>query len=152
LYCIAELLRCRGINVPLVSVITAAAARKRDENRFVLGPVTLALGVICTAILFEHIPASLGIYALAFGDGLASLAGKIAGQVKIPFTRGKTALGSLTCFVAIFCTSFCVLGQALPSLIIACLGMLIELLPLKDLDNFVIPLSIAAVSQYVLHV
>ncbi|MBQ4026098.1 MAG: phosphatidate cytidylyltransferase, partial [Treponema sp.] len=41
LYSIAEFMRLKGKSIPLVSAVTAAAARKRDENRFVLGPVTL---------------------------------------------------------------------------------------------------------------
>ena len=34
LYIVAESLRYKGINVPVISAITKAAARKRDENRF----------------------------------------------------------------------------------------------------------------------
>lgn len=52
LYCVAETLRCKGYSVPVISSITMVAARKRDENRFVLGPATLAVGVLLTAALF----------------------------------------------------------------------------------------------------
>ena len=52
-YIIAEFLRYKGYSVPLISVITQTAARKRDENKFVLGPVTLTLGIILTALFFE---------------------------------------------------------------------------------------------------
>ena len=45
LYIIAEILRYKGKTVPIFSVITQAASRKRDENKFVLGPVTLSLGI-----------------------------------------------------------------------------------------------------------
>jgi hypothetical protein len=41
-YCIAEALRYKGIEIPLISAVTAGAARKGDENHYVLGPVTLA--------------------------------------------------------------------------------------------------------------
>ena len=133
----AEILRLNGKEVFLISAVTEAAARKRDENKFVLGPVTLVLGIILSAILWEKLPAAIGIYALAFGDGLASLAGKLFGRIQIPFTEGKTVAGSLTCFSAIFISCyfacfFMFQGQTditKVSLIIAGAGMLIEILP-----------------------
>lgn len=141
-YVVAETARHRGKEVPLVSTITATAARKRDENRFVLGPVTLVLGIVATALLWEEKPAAIGIFSLAFGDGLASLAGKFFGKVKIPFSGGKTAAGSLMCFFAIFISTFCVSRNVLMSLVLALEGALIEILPLKDFDNLLIPVII----------
>src|SRR5574344_1815434 len=71
-YSTAEILRMKGHPVPVISTITAAAARKRDENHFVLGPVTLVSGIIICALLWNERAAEIGILALAFGDGLAS--------------------------------------------------------------------------------
>ena len=106
LYTISEFARLHGKTVPIISTITTTAARKRDENKFVLGPVTLSCGIIICALLWKPQPASIGIYALAFGDGLASLSGKLFGKIKIPLTQGKTVAGSLTCFTAVFLSSF----------------------------------------------
>lgn len=142
LYCISESARIRGHEIPLISAVTAAAARQRDADRFVLGPVTLVLGIILAALLWKDDAASAGIFALAFGDGLASLSGKLLGQIKVPLTRGKTAAGSLTCFLAIFITSFLVSKNAGVALCLAGTGMFIELLPLKDFDNVIIPVTI----------
>lgn len=150
LYVIAEFLRYKGINVPIFSVITQTAARKRDENKFVLGPVTLTLGIIITALLFDYKSACVGIYALALGDGLASLIGKIFGKTVLSFTQGKTAEGSLACFVAIFISCFLVTKNAFSALIIALVGMFIELLPLKDFDNLLIPIILGFIMQYLL--
>lgn len=149
-YAVSELLRIRGREIPLISDITAAAARKRDENRFVLGPVTLVCGICLAAILWDERPAAIGIYALAFGDGLASLAGKTFGLVRIPLTQGKTAAGSLTCFAAIFCSAFAVSGDSFVSLVVACLGAFVEVLPLKDFDNLLIPVLLGGVAQRLL--
>ncbi len=159
LYSIAEILRLKGKEVFLVSAITEAAARKRDENKFVLGPVTLVCGIIITSLLWNPIASEIGIYALAFGDGLASLSGKLFGRVHIPFTSGKTVAGSLTCFFAIFVSCFLVCYfHALPnvditkvSLIIASVGMLIEVLPLKDFDNILIPVLLGGLAQLLLN-
>lgn len=151
LYTIAEFARLHGKTVPFVSAITAAAARKRDENKFVLGPVTLSIGIILCALFWEPLPASIGIYALAFGDGLASLAGKLYGKIHIPFTKGKTAAGSLTCFAAIFISAYLAGKDATAALIIAAAGMFIEVLPLKDFDNVIIPVVLGGLAQYLLH-
>ncbi|MFA6938235.1 MAG: phosphatidate cytidylyltransferase [Treponema sp.] len=150
LYSLSELARLHNKTVPLISAITAAAARKRDENKFVLGPVTLVLGILLCALIWKPIPASIGIYALAFGDGLASLAGKLFGKIHIPFTEGKTVAGSLTCFIAIFISSFSVSKSASTSLVIASCGMFIEVMPLKDFDNILIPILLGGIAQTIM--
>lgn len=152
LYCVAEFLRIKGKQVPVFSVITEIAARKRDQNGFVLGPVTLAIGILLTALFFDPIPSAIGIYALAFGDGLASLAGKMYGKRVIPHTAGKTIVGSLTCFVAIFISTFLITENIFVALWIALVGMIIELLPLKDFDNLIIPIVLATIAQYYFYI
>ena len=148
-YICMEFLRHSGLNVPFVSKITALAARKRDENKFVLGPVTLVCGILISSFLWQPYHAAVGIYALAFGDGLASLGGKLFGRVEIPFTRGKTVEGSLTCFLAIFCVTFLHSGKVYESFLIALVGMFIELLPLKDFDNLLIPILLGGFSTLI---
>ena len=145
-YIASETLRKYGVSVPVVSHITEVASRKRDENKFVLGPVTLVLGIIVTALLWKPEAARIGIYALAFGDGLASLGGKLFGRTVIPFTHGKTIAGSFTCFFAVLCSSFAVCKNGLVSLILALSAMAIELIPLGDFDNLVIPVAIGGLS------
>ena len=147
-YVIAEKLRYSGHELPLISDITAAAARKRDENKFVLGPVTLVAGILLSALFWNEISASVGIYALAFGDGLASLSGKTFGKIKIPYTQGKTAEGSLTCFAAIFTSTFLVANDCEVALIVAMVGALIEILPLKDFDNLIIPILLGGIVNF----
>lgn len=156
-YSVSEIIRLSGKEVFLVSAITEAAARKRDENKFVLGPVTLVCGIILSLLLWDPVSSAVGIYALAFGDGLASLAGKLFGRVKIPLAQGKTAAGSLTCFAAIFISCWCTLlyssipvdvNVSLVALRIAALGMFIEVLPLKDLDNVLIPLVLGGAAHF----
>ena len=138
----------RGVRVPLVSDITDMAARERDRGKFVLGPLTLVLGIFLCALLLEPRAAAAGIMALAFGDGLASLAGKFLGNLHIPYTGGKTCAGSLMCLTAIFVSSFCVLGSARTALATALCGMFLEALPLKDFDNLLIPITLGAIAQF----
>ncbi len=147
-YAFCEALSLRGISIPIVSDIIDMAARERDKGKFVLGPLTLVCGIVLTALLWEPKAAAVGLFALAFGDGLASLAGKIWGNLHIPFTGGKTCAGSLVCFTAIFISSFCVLRSAGVSLCIAVCGMLIEILPLKDYDNILIPVLLGGIAHF----
>ena len=141
-YTISEILRAKGIYLPLISKVTEIAARKRDENHFVLGPVTLSLGILCAALLLPLNCAKVGIFALAFGDGLASLVGKLIGKITIPGAHGKTAAGSLTCFFAVFVSTFCCCGNCLIALLVGVCAMVIEVLPLADFDNLIIPSAI----------
>ena len=139
LYYFCELARLEGHPVPLVSLITETASRQRDECKFVLGPVTLVLGIVFAALVLPLPCAKIGIFALAFGDGLASLAGKLFGRIKIPHTGGKTLEGSLTCFTAVFISTFLVSRNLIVSLLVALLAMVIEVFPLGDWDNMLIP-------------
>ena len=146
-YFVSEILRQKGISVPLISLITVTAARKRDEDKIVFGPVTLVLGVVLALLLWQEKFAVVGILALALGDGFASLAGKTFGRIQLPFTGGKTAAGSITCFFAIYSSSFIVLKNTEISLILAAAGTVIEALPLKDFDNVFIPVILGGMAQ-----
>lgn len=140
-YTFAELQRRAGYSFGLISTITFAAARDRDQGRFVLGPVTLAIGAMLALLLYPEPAATIGIYALAFGDGISSIVGKLFGRVRIPFTGGKTIAGSLSCFVAVFFVAFRITGKVLPSLLVAIGATAIEALPTKDLDNILLPVG-----------
>lgn len=144
-YTISEILRLNNHNVPVVAKITEIAARKRDENKFVLGPVTLVIGILLAALILPLEFATVGIFALAFGDGLASLVGKMIGKITIPGAHGKTVAGSFACFLAVYIAAFCYTGWCSASLILAISAMLIEVLPLADFDNVIIPISIGSI-------
>lgn len=140
-YSYAELQRRAGVSIAFISTVTSAAARERDRDRFVLGPVTLAIGAMLALLLYPEPAASIAIYALAFGDGLSSIVGKLVGRTRIPFTGGKTLAGSFTCFVAVFVIAFRMTGRPLPSLLVAFGATLLEALPTKDLDNIILPVG-----------
>ena len=152
LYYFCELLRLEGHPVPLISQITNAAARERDEGKIVLGPITLVFGILFVAVVLPLDYAKVGIYALSFGDGLASLVGKICGKHKIPKAGGKTFEGSLACFIAVFISTLCVTKRVGISLMVAFLAMLIEVLPLADFDNLMIPIAISSFYMFLVQV
>lgn len=144
-YSICEVLRMKGFVIPLVSKITEIAARQRDEEKFVLGPVTLVCGILLAALILPYEAARIGIFALAFGDGCASLIGKIFGKIKIPHMGGKTLEGCLACCFAVFISTVIVTKNPLMSLFLGLFTMIIEVLPLFDFDNLIIPVSVGSV-------
>lgn len=153
-YAAMEGLRQKGFTVPLVSKLTVAASRRRDKGRFVLGPVTLGAGAFLSFLVFPPVAASIAVYALAFGDGTASLAGKFFGRTRLPFLPGKSLEGSLACFVGIFVSAYLVTaheggGNGRLALIAAGTGLAAELLPFRDWDNIIIPLAVGLAVRFV---
>lgn len=145
-YATCESLRMGGFSIPVISKVTALAARRRDGDRFVLGPITLGIGALLSLLLYPNPAASIAIYALAFGDGLSSLVGKSFGSIRIPFTGGKSVEGSLTCLAAVFVAAVAVTGDAPRSLAVAVAATLIEAAPMKDFDNIVLPVFVGAIA------
>lgn len=140
----AEYLRFKGRRVPIISRLTELASRERDKHHFVLGPVTLGIGAMLALMLYPNPAAAIAVYALAFGDGLASLVGKAVGKIRLPFTGGKSLEGSLGCFLAVFLPSYIILGHAGQALLIAGFATLVEALPTRDFDNIVLPSFVGA--------
>ncbi|MDR2135173.1 MAG: phosphatidate cytidylyltransferase [Treponema sp.] len=145
-----ESLRVAGIRVPLVSGLTDMASRPRDRGRFVLGPVTLGLGALLALVMYPSPAASIAIYALAFGDGFASLVGRLLGRVRPAFLRGKSLEGSLACFAAVLASAYGVSRDYRVALVAAVTATVTEALPLKDYDNLVLPLVVGLVASIAL--
>jgi dolichol kinase len=141
-YAWMESLHLAGIRVPFVSFITGMASRERDRGRFVMGPVTLGLGALLALLLYPSPAASIAIYALAFGDGFASLVGKIFGRTRPPILCGKSLEGSLACFTAVFISAFQVSRNFRVALTAAFTATLVEALPLEDYDNLALPVIV----------
>lgn len=138
-----EYLRLTGVDKnSLLSKITVLASRERDMGHIVLGPITLGLGAFLSLILFPDPISSIAIYSLAFGDGLASLAGKLFGKNPLSLIPGKTLQGSLTCFFAVFISVFVISGgKVFSSILLALTATFLEVIPVKDIDNILIPLG-----------
>jgi dolichol kinase len=143
-----ESLRLAGFRVPLVSSLTDMASRSRDRGRFVLGPVTLGLGALLALILYPAPAAAIAIYALAFGDGFASLAGKLLGRIRPAFLRGKSLEGCAACFCAVLIAAHQVSHDYRIALAAALTAMLTEALPLEDYDNLALPLIVGLVAAF----
>jgi len=147
IYFLSEVLRSKNIRIPIISRITEIASRSRDEGKLVLGPITLSIGIFLTFTLFDYRTATLAIFAVSFGDGVASLFGKIIGGVKIPFTFGKTMSGSMGCFITL-CSVYLLCGlDVSQALVISAAGAIIEAFPTGDFDNLILPISTGLIIQ-----
>lgn len=149
LYSYSEFMRIRGVEISIISRITVAASRNRD-NGFVFGPVTLAIGALMALMLYPEPAAAIAIYALAFGDGFSSLFGKLFGRSHIPFTGGKTYAGSTACLISVFLTTLAVSGSVRVAVIIAVTTTVFEVFPSGDLDNMLIPVGTGLVAVLVM--
>jgi dolichol kinase len=141
-YACMECFRLSGTSIPFISSITAMAARTRDQGRFVLGPVTLGLGALLALLLYPSPAASIAIYALAFGDGFASLVGKLFGHTRPGFMMGKSVEGSAACFIAVLFAAYAVSGNFSLAFIVAVIATFVEALPLEDYDNIALPITV----------
>ena len=140
-YSFAEYQRKQGRSVPLITRITYAAARQTDREGVILGPITLGVGAMVSLLLYPAPASIIAIYSLAFGDSISSIAGKLFGRNRSPYLTGKTLEGSLACFILVFYITHRMVGALLPSLIVAGVATVLEAIPVKDLDNIILPMG-----------
>jgi len=148
-YSFMEHLRLSGVKVPVISTITGMASRSRDNGRFVMGPVTLGLGALLALLIYPSPAAAIAIYALAFGDGFASLIGKFFGKWRPSFLYGKSVEGSMACFAAVLVSAYAVSGSLHIAFIAAVTATVVEALPLEDYDNIALPVTVGLIVQLV---
>ena len=149
-YSVMEFFRLSGVKVPLVSVLTGLSSRPRDMGRFVMGPVTLGTGALFALLLFPAPVACIAIFALAFGDGFAGLAGKLFGKIRPAALFGKSVEGSLACFAATYFSVYLVSNNYAVSMTAAVTATAVEALPLEDYDNILLPLVVGLTVQLAL--
>ena len=149
-YSFAESSRLQGTPIPVVSALTLIASREKDRNGFVLGPVTLGIGALMSLLLYPLPAASIAIYALAFGDGFASLIGTMMRGPRIPLSRGKTIAGSLSCFLAVFIVTLSVTSRIWDSLIVAASAVVLEAIPAGNFDNVFLPFGVGLIATQIL--
>jgi dolichol kinase len=101
-------------------------------------------------LLYPSPAASIAIYALAFGDGFASLVGKFFGRLRPAFLCGKSVEGSLACFAAVFIAAYRVSPDYRTAFIAALAAAPVEALPLEDYDNIALPVTVGFVVHLVM--
>ena len=140
-YTWAESMRFLGFSPPIISSVTAAVLRRREQGRFALGPITLGLGALLALLFFPPAAAAAAIYAIAFGDSASSLVGGFLGRLRPAFMSGKSLEGSLACLAAAFLAGFLVFHNWKTALAVGVASLLVDILPLEDFDNLIMPLA-----------
>lgn len=147
-YAASEEIRTRGGSVAVISALTRLAARPRDRERYVLGPVTLALGAMLALLLYPSVAARIAIFALAFGDSASSLIGRLFGRIRIPGTGGKSLEGSLACAGAVGLVATVSGASPGAAFVLGITAAITEILPLDDFDNVAIPMTVGLVATF----
>ncbi|MBV6518629.1 MAG: hypothetical protein DCC43_07520 [Candidatus Brocadia sp.] len=140
IYFVSECLRVNGYSFPLFGGITRSSIRKLEERGFAFGPITLVLGACFSLLFFSNSLASTVIWIVAFADTAAAIVGMRLGNHRIPYNIKKSVEGSLAAWAVAFVCGWIYL-PLLPALITAFFSSIIESLPLRSLDNLLIPLG-----------
>jgi dolichol kinase/phosphoserine phosphatase len=138
-YLASEWSRLNGIRFPVLSSVTRLCVRASERRRFAFAPVTLALGVVFSLVLFPTLIASVSIAILACADSMATIAGKFYGKIRIPYNHKKSLEGSIAFFITAFICAV-IYVPLKTALIVSLVSCIIESLPV-EFDNISIPLG-----------
>lgn len=157
--CVVYILEQIRINYPElagnIKIINKYLFRAEEQLKESAG-VPYVMGVLLTLISFPKVVALVAIYTLAVADPLSAIIGIRFGKTKV--VEGKSVEGSLAFFGASFVITFLVffwwtsylqimLGTIiLLSFLVAFLGSLFEMIPLRIDDNLTIPLFTAGMT------
>jgi len=141
IYTTLESLRYLGFYPPFIASITTTVLRKREQGHFALAPVTLGLGALLSLILFSPTVSAISIYVLAFGDTAGTMAGKFIGRIRPKILLGKSIEGSIACFTASSLAAYMVIQNWQIAVIAGITAFFIDMLPLGDMDNILMPLA-----------
>ena len=138
-YALSEWARLNGIGFPALGYITRLCVRTCERRRFAFAPVTLALGILLSLMLFPALIASITIAILACADSMATIVGKFYGKIRIPYNHKKSLEGSAAFLIIAFICAAIYLPLK-TALIVSLVSCIIESLPVKH-DNISIPLG-----------
>jgi phosphoserine phosphatase len=138
-YTISECLRINGYSFPLLGRITKSSIRKAEERNFAFGPITLILGTVVSLYFFPPLVALTVIWIVAFADTAATLVGRSLGVHRLPYNKKKSLEGTLAALIIAFLCVYIYL-PAPTALLTAAFSSIIESLPLKSLDNLLMPI------------
>jgi phytol kinase len=154
-----------GLGIMKDDAAVKAMSRSGDRREILRGPLFYGIVfVVMTLVYWKTSP--IGMVALMLmcgGDGLADIMGRGLRSPKLPWSKGKSVAGSLGMLLggwllAAFILFIFVLAGVFPSpfsnylfpiSVIAVVGMLVESLPLKDVDNITVTLVAVLLGQLI---
>jgi phytol kinase len=146
-----------GLGVIKDEAAVQAMSRTGDRREILRGPLFYGLVFVTLTIIYWQ-DSPIGIIALMLmcgGDGLADVIGRKYGRRKLPWSPGKSWMGSLGMFLGGWSLALGILGayllsgvfagslvDYLPALtLISLAGTAVESLPMKDVDNLTVTFS-----------
>lgn len=143
-----------GLGIIKDEASVKSMSRTGDPKELLRGPLFYGIAFVVLTIAF-WLDSPVGIVALMLmcgGDGIADVVGRKVKSAKLPWSRNKSVAGSLAVFiggwilailvVAIYISAGVFAGSIgnymLPITIIAFVGMLVESLRFKDVDNLTV--------------
>ena len=143
-----------GLGVIKDEASVKSMSRSGDPKELLRGPLFYGIAfVVLTLVFWKDSP--IGIVALMLmcgGDGIADVVGRSVKSAKLPWSRQKSVAGSLAVFVGGWVLAVLVMAiylsagvfggslsaYLLPITAISFVGMLVESLPFKDIDNLTV--------------
>jgi phytol kinase len=155
-----------GLGVIKDEAAVTALSRTGNRREILRGPLFYGIiFVVLTIAYWKDSP--IGMIALMLmcgGDGLADIIGRRFGRRRLPWSPGKTWLGSLAMFLGGWSLAIAILWVYLffgvfPGhmrvyfagiTLIAFIGTMVESLPIKDVDNITVTLSAMVLGHFIL--
>jgi phytol kinase len=148
-----------GLGILQDEASVKAMSRSGDRREILRGPLYYGIAFVAATLIFWK-TSPVGIVALMLmcgGDGIADIVGRKIASPKLPWSREKSLAGSLGVLLGGFGLSALVLAvyvaagafpapfgrYLLPLTLISLLGMLVESLPFKDIDNLTLTFAAA---------
>jgi len=105
LYLLAELIRRKGKEIPIITDIIEYCAYPEEKKGWILPPFLFSISMFIVLYFYPITAAYVAILAMSLGDGLAAIFGKLVGKRRIPYSQNKTLEGSFVCFLVTFLSS-----------------------------------------------
>ena len=148
-----------GLGVLKDEASVMAMSRSGDRREILRGPLYYGIAFAAVTLIFWK-TSPIGIVALMLmcgGDGIADVVGRRIASPKLPWSKEKSVAGSIGVLLggfglaALVLTVYVALGAfpsplsryLLPLGLISLLGMFVESLPFKDIDNLTLTLAAA---------
>ena len=150
-----------GLGVVKDEASVKAMSRNGDRREILRGPLFYGIIFVAMTLMFWK-DSPIGIIAVMLmcgGDGLADILGRGIKSPKLPWNKDKSLAGSLGMLLGGLLLALLILGiyvlagakgfdsfgvYIVPVAIIAVAAMLVESLPLKDVDNITVTLAAVA--------
>jgi len=139
----------------LIALVPLLAAYDLRATMLLLGGGTLFY-VLAEKLRMEGRPvfivSDLTVIASREQDGGRFVLGPVTLGLgaSIPLLGGKTLAGSLACFAAVLVSTFYVTRSLSTALLVAAAATVLEMVPLKDFDNLLLPVGTGFLAAHIL--